>query len=181
MSPSDYKTKPDNPRVVLGVELPVEPEVRERHPSAVRPSPPPPPKRSISPFPEIRQPVRVEIEEAAQSMRPRATHAVAKLLALPAVVAALIAILYAGSGWLDARSKREAAEAALAEARAKQLAELGPRVDAIAAQLATLQTNDPKALEDMRDELKDLAKRMKDAEKDITKLYRARPTRQPDD
>jgi hypothetical protein len=158
-------------------------EVRLQHPNAERPSPPPKPPRSISPFPEqqTRSQVRIEVEQAAQSMRPRATHAVAKLLAVPAVVAALIGILYAGSGWLDARSKRETAEAALAEARAKQLAELGPRVDAIAAQLATLKTNDPQALADMRDELKDLAKRMKDAEKDITKLYRARPSRQPDD
>jgi hypothetical protein len=51
VSPSDYKTKPDNPRVVLGVELPVEPEVRERHSSAERASPVPAPKRSLSPAP----------------------------------------------------------------------------------------------------------------------------------
>jgi hypothetical protein len=172
-------TRPDNPKVVLGVELARE-GVQKRHPGAER-TPPPPPNRSISPFPELRQPARVEIEEAAQSMRPRATHAVAKLLALPAVVAGLIAVLYAGSGWLNARSKREAAEAQLAEARAKQLAELGPRVDAIAAELAALKaTGDPRELERIRKELADVVDRMKAAERDITKLYRARPSRSPE-
>lgn len=175
-------TKPENKRPlpvpgVPGFEI-ARADVRKRHPGAERSTPP---ERSISPFPELRQPVRIEIEQAAQSMRPRTTHAVAKLLAVPAVVAALIAGLTAGSAWLDARAKREVAEAQLAEARAKQLAELGPRVDAIAADLAALKaTGDPREIERMRRELTDVVDRMKAAERDITKLYRARPGRAPD-
>jgi hypothetical protein len=175
--PSDRKTKPDNPRATPGIPgVPIPPRIVEADGTRGRDSRADPP--SDPPVP------RVEIavdDQVVQSMRPRATHAIAKLLAVPAVVAALIALLYAGSGWLDARAKREAAEAALAEAKAKQLAEIGPRVDALADEIAALKASgDPREIERIRKELADVAAGLKAAERDITKLYRARPSRAPE-
>lgn len=175
------KTRPEGRRpTVLGAEL-VTPEAQRQHPGAERTDPPP--KRSESPFPEQRlPPVRIEVEEAVQSMRPRATHAVAKLLALPAVVAGLIALLYAGSGWLDSDAKRKAAETKLFEAQAAELPKLGQEVKDLAARVKALEGSvDQRELKQIRDDL-DAAKRKQEAqERDITKLYRARPTRAPED
>lgn len=149
----------------------VEIRERERDPRADPSSHPPPPRTEVE----------VADDAAVQSMRAprgRAAKTAAIIGALGATLAGLVPVL---SATLESCQRRQEAQAQEAAARAKALPELAARVTALELEVRRLQTIDPSQLETMRTQLADAAKRLSDAERDITRLYRARPTRQPDD
>lgn len=127
-------TKPDNPRprrAVLGVELPVEPEVRERHDGAERRSPPPPPKRSISPSPESGS---ASISPAEKVVRDAAWRWARKHL--PAW--ALAVVLGGGSGYAG-KGARDAAQDAELKAAKDETATNKQAVAALTTTVAELE------------------------------------------
>lgn len=170
-------TKPDNPRpsVVMGVRVPSPPRVietdarRKPDPREDPASVPPPPR------------VEVEVEQAAQSMRAPRGRAAKTAAIVGALGATLAGLVPAISATLQSCQKRQEAEALEAKQRALALPELAARVTALELEVRRLQTIDPSQLETMRTQLADAAKRLSDAERDITRLYRARPSRPPDD
>jgi hypothetical protein len=127
-------TKPDNPRArprVLGVELPVEPEVRERHPSAVRPSPVPAPKRSLSPAPQS-SPTR-DARSSWALHRDAFVGPVAK-----AAGAALALVLVAGATVLVTQLEGCSTSPAAIAGMQRQLAEQAKTLAAVNAELTVL-------------------------------------------
>jgi hypothetical protein len=169
-------TKPDNPRATPGIPgVPIPPRIVEADGTRGRDSRADPPSEH--------PPIRVEIAEddpAVQSMRAprgRAAKTAAIIGAIGAALAGLVPVL---SATLESCQRRQEAEAQEAAQRAKALPELAARVTALELEVRRLQTIDPAQLELMRTQLADAAKRLSDAERDITRLYRARPSRAPE-
>lgn len=173
-------TKPENRRPprpvpgVPGVKLPranVEILERARDPRADPTSTPPP---------------RVEVEiadddPAVKSMRAprgRAAKTAAIVGAIGAALAGLVPVL---SATLESCQRAQEAATQEAKQRALALPELTQKLAALEIEIKRLQTVDPKELERLRKDLEDARARLSQAERDITKLYRARPSRQPDD
>jgi hypothetical protein len=174
-------TKPENkrprPRPVPGIPgaaLPranVEIRERDRDPRADPTSYPPP-----------RTEVEVADDDAAavQSMRAPRGRAAKTAAIVGAVGAALAGLVPVLSATLESCQKRQEAQALEAAQRAQAVPELEKRVVALEAAVAALKTVDPQKLEDAKKDIADVAKRVSEAERDITKLYRARPSRSPE-
>jgi hypothetical protein len=176
--PSDRKTKPDNPRATPGIPgVPIPPRIVEADGTRGRDSRADPPSEHPPPRTEVEI---ADDDPAVQSMRAprgRAAKTAAIIGAIGASLAGLVPIL---SATLESCQRRQEAEAQEAAQRAKALPELAARVTALELEVRRLQTIDPAQLELMRTQLADAAKRLSDAERDITRLYRARPSRAPE-
>jgi hypothetical protein len=141
------------------------------------------PREDLSSYPPPRTDVEIadDDEAAVQSMRAprgRAAKTIAIVGAGVATFAGLVPVL---SATLESCQKRQEAEAREADQRAKVIPELTAKLEALELAIKNLQTVDPKDFERHKKDLDDARARLTQAERDITKLYRARPSRQPDD
>jgi hypothetical protein len=182
VSDPERPPKPENrrPRTrpvpgIPGTALPrANVEIREReHDSRADPTSYPPPRTEVE--------VADDDAAAVQSMRAprgRAAKTIAIVGAIGATLAGLVPVL---SATLTSCGKRQEAEAAEAKQRALALPELALKLAALEIAVKNLQTVDPKDFERHKKDLDDARARLSQAERDITKLYRARPSRQPDD